>query len=92
MRVGPITPIQPVFWLSGIIFNVSNISIAWIQKVLLFNPVTFFATAYRNALFSKAWVWENPELLGAFCIVFLVTLIVMSVLYKRLAGEVSDVL
>ncbi len=41
----------PLFWLSGIIFDVSNIGITWIETILLFNPSTFFATSLRDALY-----------------------------------------
>jgi len=82
----------PIFWLSGILYNVETLNIAWIQDVLAFNPVTFFATAFRDAFYSKTWVWENPSALGAFGIVFLATLVLMLVVYKRFHEEVSDAL
>ena len=84
--------IRPIFWLSGIIFDVSKINIPWIQNALLFNPVTFFATAYRDAFYYKIWIWDNPKILGSFGIVFIVTLITMLVLFKRIAREVPDVI
>lgn len=82
----------PLFWLSGIIYNVSSLDIPWVQNILLFNPVTFFANAFRDAFHQKIWVWENPEALICFGIVFLVTFIVMLLVYKRLHEEVSDAL
>ena len=82
--------VTPLFWLSGIIFNIDKLDIVWIKTVLLFNPVTFFAYSYRNALFNKSWFWENMSSLGGFALVFFVTLIVMLFVYKHLHKEVSD--
>jgi teichoic acid transport system permease protein len=84
--------VMPLFWLSGIIFDMSSVEILWIRDMMLFNPVTFFATAYRDAFYYKVWVWENPLALIAFIVVFAATLIVMLMLNKRLAREVPDVL
>ncbi|HBT95082.1 MAG TPA: ABC transporter [Coriobacteriia bacterium] len=82
----------PLFWVSGIFFDVSKVNIEWIQTVLLFNPVTSFVTAFRDAFYYKTWVWENPSMLGAVGIVFLVTFVVMLILYWRLHEEVPDAL
>ncbi|MCL1847090.1 MAG: ABC transporter permease [Coriobacteriia bacterium] len=84
--------VTPLFWLSGIIFDIYQVNIDWIHTLLLFNPVTFFATAYRDALYTKSWVWENPSALLVFLFVFVLTLVIMLVVYKRLHKEVSDAL
>lgn len=84
--------ITPLFWLSGIIFPVADLDIQWIKTLLLFNPITFFASAYRDIFYYKAWIWEDVSALLGFGIVFLVTLIVMLVLYKKLHKEVPDAL
>jgi teichoic acid transport system permease protein len=83
--------VTPLLWLSGIFYNVDNLNIVWLQNVLLFNPITFFATAYRQAFYDKTWFWQNSQALGAFGIVFLATLIATLFLYKNLHKEVSDV-
>ena len=82
----------PFFWLSGVIFNVKNIPIDWIQVILYFNPITFFATAFRGAFYDKTWFWEDSLTLGGFAVVFVVTLILMTLVYKKLNEEVADVL
>ena len=84
--------VTPLFWLSGVIFDVSRINIQWIQSVLLFNPITFFVTAYRDTFYYKAWIWDDPIKLIAFGLVFIFTLFTMLILYKRLAKEVPDVI
>lgn len=82
----------PFFWLSGILFDVRTIGIDWIQAILYFNPITFFATGFRDALYNKAWLWEDPMLCIGFAIVFAVTLVAAVVVYKRTCKEVADVL
>lgn len=82
----------PFFWLSGIIFDVSKIDIDWIQTILAFNPITFFVSSFRGALYDKTWMWDDPFKLGAFVFVFVLTLVVALVVYKRFNQEVADVL
>ena len=82
----------PIFWLSGVIFNVRAIHIGWIQRILDFNPVTFFVTSFRCALYDKMWFWENTHLCIGFAIVFVLTLILGLFVYKKLNEEVADVL
>lgn len=82
----------PLFWLSGVLFNVKTIGIDWIQTILLFNPVTFFATSFRDAIYEKVWFWEDPWVLAGFAIVFVLTVVMALVVYKRTCKEVADVL
>ena len=84
--------LTPIFWLSGIIYDVTSLNIPWIQNILMFNPVTFFATAFRDAFYYRIWVWENPKALICFGIVFAATFLLTLVVYKRLRMEVSDAL
>jgi len=84
--------VTPLFWMSGVIFNVANIEIQWVKNVLLFNPITFFVTAFRDALYYKVWVWQDFRALTCFILVFLVTVMVMYILYRHLAKEVPDAL
>ena len=82
----------PFFWLSGVIFDVKSIPIDWIQVILYFNPITFFASAFRGAFYDKMWFWDDPVMLGGFVVVFVITLVLMVVVYKKPHEEVSDVL
>lgn len=81
----------PVFWLSGIIFNVNNLNPA-VQTVLDFNPVTFILRMYRCALCDKTWIFEDPMAVIGFVIVFVLTVALMTVVYRRTHEEVADVL
>ena len=82
----------PIFWVSGIIFDVSTLGIPFIQNVLAFNPVTFFATATRACFCDQYWIWERPELLAPFVLVFAATALASLVSYHRLRKDVADVL
>ena len=84
--------IQALFWLSGVIFNVRDIPIDAVQYILYFNPITFFVTAFRDAIYDKAWVWDDPVSCICFAAVFVVTAVLSLVVYKRTHKEVADVL
>lgn len=86
---------QPLFWLSGILFNMSVLETSgfgWAANVMLFNPITFFVTAFRDALCDKIWFWENPVFFGSFVVVFVATLVAMALVYEHFHEEVADVL
>ncbi len=83
---------SPIFWLSGIIFNIDAINIWFIKAIMLFNPVTFFVKAFRAAFYEKTWFWDDTYAFIGFCVVFLVTLITMCWVYKHFNEEVADVL
>ena len=86
---------QPLFWLSGILYEFTRFAAAgygWISNVMLFNPITFFATIFRDATYYKVWFWSDPAFVGAFAVVFLLTLVVMCFVYAHFNEEVADVL
>lgn len=82
----------PLFWLSGIIFDLSAIKIDWIQSIMNFNPVTTYATVMRDAFCYKTWFWEDPGLTFGFAVVFIVTVVLALFVYSKLNKEVADVL
>jgi teichoic acid transport system permease protein len=82
----------PIFWLSGVIFNLNAIEIPWVKWIFIFNPVSSFVTAFRAALCDHYWIWERLDLLGGFGVVFLLTAVCALVIHHRLGGEVSDAL
>ncbi len=82
----------PIFWLSGVIFNVDSIGIDWVQTILWLNPVTFFCKAYRSAFYYRTWFWDDPMLCAGFAIVFFGTFALMIIAYRKLSREVADVL
>lgn len=82
----------PLFWLSGIIFNIFTIHNLTLQNILLLNPIAFIVTMYRCAVYDKMWIWDKPGACIGFLAVFAITLIAMLVIYRRTHEEVADVL
>jgi teichoic acid transport system permease protein len=84
--------VTAIFWVSGIMWDVNSINIPWLQKALLFNPVTFIATGFRNVFIYKRWFFEDTFALFA----FLVMLVGMAGLalftFHRLRRDIADVL
>ena len=83
---------QALFWLSGILYDVSTIDSHAIQTVLKFNPVTMAAVGYRNSFIYGTWFWEDAMQLVYFCIVELVMLVLAVLAYKRLKKVIPDML
>lgn len=82
----------PMFWLSGIMWDVNNIDIPWLQTLLLFNPVTYIATGYRNVFIYKTWIWAEPMAFLYFSIVTLLMLVLAIWAYNKLRKDIADVL
>lgn len=83
---------QPIFWLSGVIFNVDHIQIEWIKFLLNINPVTFFASSFRDAFCGKEWFWSDTIPFLSFLVVFFIIVFLATLTYKNLNKEVADVL
>ncbi len=81
---------QPLFWLSGIIFDITQIHIFAVQVFAVLNPVTFFATVMRDAIYYHTWIWETPKYCIGFAFVFLLQFVLTLIVYKRAQTEVRD--
>lgn len=81
-----------IFWLSGIIWNIHTLNVGLINKILLFNPVTFFAESYRNVFIYKTWFFNDKLPLICFLLVFLVTIVFSLWIYRKTKNDVGDVL
>jgi len=84
--------VMAIFWMSGIMWDVNTIENATMQKILVFNPVTFFATGYRNVFIYKKWFFEDVFALAAFVLVMLVMFAASIYTYNKLRREIADVL
>ena len=84
--------VTAIFWLSGIMWDVNTITHAWLKTLLMFNPVTFIATGYRNAFAYKVWFWEEPHALLYFCIMLVVMEMGGIWAYKKLVRKIPDYL
>ena len=83
---------QPLFWLSGIVYDASRIHYDWIREILLFNPVTQIANGFRNSLVYHRWFWETPVELRNYCIVTVIMALLAVWAYRKLKKEIPDVL
>ncbi len=86
----------PIFWLSGVLFDVTTIHSTAVQTVLKFNPITFLVTGYRQVFTitgdAKIWLWNDPT----FCIlgvsIILITFIVGIAVFSHFRKDLADVL
>lgn len=81
-----------IFWLSGVIWDVTTIKISWVRKILWFNPVTYLINGYRNCFINKIYFWEQPQQLIAFIISMIVLMLLAVMCYQKLKKEIPDVL
>lgn len=84
--------VTAVFWLSGILWNANTITIPWVKRFLMINPVTFLVNGFRNCLIDKVWFFEQPKELICFIIVTVLMLLLSIWAYKKLKKEIPDVL
>ena len=84
--------VTAIFWLSGILWNADAITIPWLKKILMLNPVTYLVGGFRNCFINKVWFWEQPKRLLYFCIVTLILLVCALWAYRKVRKEIPDVL
>lgn len=84
--------VQPLFWLSGILYDVNQIPYHWIREAMLYNPVTIIANGYRNMLVYDKWIWESPAEMRNYCIMLLIMMVLAIWAYGKLKKEIPDVL
>jgi len=96
-----------LFWLSGILYDINTMVIpGWLKIILMLNPITFFASGYRNVFIYKVWIWEDSSSLWIRSLgidtevypvaFFAIVLLFMSALalwaYRKLHKEIPDVI
>jgi len=84
--------VTAIFWMSGIMWDVNSIPYPVLKAVLMFNPVTFVATGYRNVFIYKLWFFEDPFSLFAFGVMLAAMFVAAIFTFKRLRREIADVL
>jgi len=84
--------VTAIFWISGIMWDVNSIKIPWLQKALLFNPVTFLATGYRNVFIYKRWFFQDTFALFAFLVMLAGMAGLALFTFHRLRRDIADVL
>ncbi len=84
--------VTAIFWVSGIMWDVNSIKNPILAKVLLFNPVTFLATGYRNVFIYKRWFFQDTFALFAFLIMLAGMFGLALYTFHRLRRDIADVL
>jgi teichoic acid transport system permease protein len=84
--------VTAIFWMSGIMWDVNTIEIPWLKKLLLFNPVTFIATGYRDVFIYKRWFFEDRFALFAFLVMIVGMAALAVYTFEKLRKEIADVL
>lgn len=82
---------HPVFWLSGILFDISG----WPRTARLvasFNPVTWVVQSVRDCFIYNKWFFTDWESFLPFLFVLLIFVVLALHNYRRLYMEVPDVL
>lgn len=82
---------QALFWLSGIIFDISNIDYP-VRSVFLVNPITFIVTGYRDTICKHIWIWEKPLELLCFMLMMVLMMLVGMFFYSRLRKMLPDII
>lgn len=83
--------IVAIFWLSGIMWDISGAPTA-LKRALKLNPVTYLTYGYRNVFIGKIWFFEQSRQMMYFFIIMLIFLLLSLLLYERLRKEIPDVL
>ena len=84
--------VTALFWMSGILYDVTTINNDTIRTVLMFNPVTIIVNGYRDCFINRVWFWENWQPLVNFAIVYAVMAVLAAWAYKKLKKDIPDVL
>ncbi len=84
--------VTAIFWMSGIMWDVNRIESDLLKKLLLFNPVTFIASGYRNVFIYKRWFFEDQFALFSFGVMLLGMGLLSLYTFGRLRKDIADVL
>lgn len=81
-----------LFWISGVMFNIENITNPFLKSFLMLNPITTIVKGYRNALIYKEWFWTDWRELLFFGITYAIMIMLTLIVYRRLKNEIADVM
>lgn len=82
-----------IFWLSGILWNVENVSDRkLVYGILMINPITYICYGYRDCFIDKQWFFDEPERFIAFIGWYVILGVLSLWSYKKLRKEIPDVL
>ncbi len=83
-----------VFWLSGIMWNISSVKNDTIRGLLRLNPVTYICSGYRDCYIYNKWFWDesNYQSTLAFFGVLLAMWAFSLYMYNKTRKDLPDVL
>ncbi|MGI6735753.1 MAG: ABC transporter permease [Anaerovoracaceae bacterium] len=81
-----------LFWLSCIMFPITNIRSQTIVRVMKCNPVTFTVEGYRNCLVHGTWFFEDLSWLAVYLIELVIIWVLAVWTFHRMKREMPDVL
>ena len=85
--------VTAVFWLSGVIWNVDNVSDKpMLRRFLMLNPVTFICNGFRNCFVNEIWFYDQWKRLSYYLIFYAILVFLSLWAYKKLRKEIPDVL
>lgn len=84
--------VSPLFWLSGIMWNVDSISNVTVKNILNINPITYLINGFRNCFINKVWIWEQPIRLLVFIAILIILAFLSIKVYKKLRKDIPDIL
>ncbi len=84
--------VTPIFWLSGILYPVSEINNIWLRRILMANPITYLCTGFRNVYLYQKWIWEDWKPMLVFLVILLGMILISGCMYKKIRKDLPDVL
>lgn len=84
----------PIFWLSGILFDVTTLSSQTVKTALMFDPVATLTVGYRKvfSLSNPGWIWDDPVMFGIAIAIIVATFAVGVLMFAKLRRDLADVL
>lgn len=82
----------PLFWLSGVFFNIDAVHETWARVIFALNPMAFFVMSVRACFCEHFWIWERQLMTWSFLGIFALVAMIALRAQKKLSWEISDVL
>lgn len=81
-----------LFWISGIMFDITSIDAKWAQIIFKLNPITYTVEGFRNCFVHNIWFWEQPKMMLLYVCELLVMWLLALWAFNKLRKEIPDVL
>jgi len=81
-----------LFWMSGIFWDINNVSNPVIREILWLNPITYIIDGYRNCFINKVFFFEEPHKLINFIISLIIFSLFSVLVSKKYRKQINDCL